>query len=57
MLLPILEHGSDKHHQLTPNHLISDLLECATNEARYKSVFKELDDGGKDTLDKVVNRV
>ncbi|KAK0436291.1 armadillo-type protein [Armillaria borealis] len=53
----ILEHGSDKHRQLTLDHLISGLLEYATNEQGYKSVTKALKEGGKDTLDKVVKRM
>ncbi|KAK0474137.1 armadillo-type protein [Armillaria luteobubalina] len=53
----ILEHGADKHRQLTLDHLISGLLEYATNEQGYKSVTKALKEGGKDTLDKVVKRM
>ncbi|KAK0185347.1 armadillo-type protein [Armillaria mellea] len=53
----ILEHGSDKHRQLTLDHLMAGLLEYATNEQGYKSVTKALKEGGKDTLDKVVKRM
>ncbi|KAK0207261.1 armadillo-type protein [Armillaria fumosa] len=53
----ILEHGAEKHRQLTLDHLISGLLEYATNEQGYKSVTKALKEGGKDTLDKVVKRM
>ncbi|KAG7439377.1 ARM repeat-containing protein [Guyanagaster necrorhizus] len=53
----ILEHGSDKHRQLTLDHLVSGLLEYATNEQGYKSVTKGLKEGGKDTLGKVVKRM
>ncbi|SJL18207.1 uncharacterized protein ARMOST_21785 [Armillaria ostoyae] len=53
----ILEHRSDKHRQLTLDHLITDLLEYATNEQGYKSVTKALKEGGQDTLDKVVKRM
>ncbi|KAF8911768.1 armadillo-type protein [Mucidula mucida] len=53
----ILEHGSDKHRSLTLDHLISGLLEYATNEQGYKSVTKALKEGGKETLDRVVRRM
>ncbi|SJL04234.1 uncharacterized protein ARMOST_07595 [Armillaria ostoyae] len=53
----ILEHRSDKHRQLTLDHLITGLLEYATNEQGYKSVTKALKEGGQDTLDKVVKRM
>lgn len=55
--LPVLEHGSDKHRQLTLDHLIAGLLDYATNEQGYKSITKALKEGGKDTLDKVVKRM
>ncbi|KAK0442199.1 hypothetical protein EV421DRAFT_1662822, partial [Armillaria borealis] len=45
---------------LTLDHLISDLLEYATNKEGYKSVLKALEEGGKDALDNVdmvVNRM
>lgn len=53
----VLEHGSDKHRNLTLDHLLSGLLEYATNEQGYKSVTKALKEGGKDTLDRVVRRM
>ncbi|KAF9259239.1 ARM repeat-containing protein [Marasmius fiardii PR-910] len=53
----ILEHGSEKHRQLTLDLLISDLLEYATNEQGYKSITKALKEGGKDTLVRVVKRM
>ncbi|KIY71372.1 ARM repeat-containing protein [Cylindrobasidium torrendii FP15055 ss-10] len=53
----ILEHGSDKHRNLTLDHLISGLLDYATNEQGHKSVTKALKEGGKETLDRVVRRM
>ncbi|KAF5376188.1 hypothetical protein D9757_009300 [Collybiopsis confluens] len=53
----ILEHGSEKHRQLTLDHLINGLLEYATNEQGYKSITKALKEGGNDTLDRVVKRM
>jgi pumilio RNA-binding family len=38
-------------------HLLSGLLEYATNEQGSKSVSKALKDGGKDTLDRIVQRM
>ncbi|KAJ7077442.1 hypothetical protein C8R44DRAFT_102560 [Mycena epipterygia] len=43
----ILEHSLDEH-------LLAGLLEYATNERGSKSVVKVLKEGGKDTLDRVV---
>ncbi|KAG7094536.1 hypothetical protein E1B28_005364 [Marasmius oreades] len=53
----ILEHGSDKHRQVTLELLINDLLDYATNEQGYKSITKALKEGGKDTLNMVVKRM
>ncbi|KAL0952147.1 hypothetical protein HGRIS_008764 [Hohenbuehelia grisea] len=53
----ILEHGSDKHRLMTLDHLLNGLLEYATNEQGAKSVTKALKEGGKDTLDRVVQRM
>ncbi|KAJ3500658.1 hypothetical protein NLJ89_g9698 [Agrocybe chaxingu] len=53
----ILEHGSDKHRQMTLDHLLDGLLEFATNEQGAKSVTKALKEGGMETLDKVVRRM
>ncbi|EGO05427.1 hypothetical protein SERLA73DRAFT_164961 [Serpula lacrymans var. lacrymans S7.3] len=53
----ILEHGSPKHRQITLDHLLSGLLEYATNEQGYKSVTKALKEGGKEALDKIVKRM
>ncbi|KAJ7112100.1 armadillo-type protein, partial [Mycena epipterygia] len=53
----ILEHGSDKHRQMALEHLLAGLLEYATNEQGSKSVVKALKEGGKDTLDRVVQRM
>ncbi|EJD04201.1 ARM repeat-containing protein [Fomitiporia mediterranea MF3/22] len=53
----ILEHGSYKHRDLALSLLLAGLLEFATNEQGFKSVTKALKEGGKDTLDKFVNRM
>ncbi|EIW87416.1 ARM repeat-containing protein [Coniophora puteana RWD-64-598 SS2] len=53
----ILEHGSPNHRQMTLDHLVADLLDYATNEQGYKSVNKALKEGGKETFDKIVNRM
>jgi pumilio RNA-binding family len=53
----VLEHGSEIHRQMTLNHLITGLLEYASNEQGAKSVTKALKEGGKDTLDKVIKRM
>jgi pumilio RNA-binding family len=39
---------------MTLGHLLEGLLEFATNEQGAKSVTKALKEGGKETLDKVV---
>ena len=54
---PVLEHGLDKHRNLALEHLISGLLEYATNEQGAKSVTKALKEGGKDTLNRVIKRM
>lgn len=38
-------------------HLISGLVEYATNEQGAKSVTKALKEGGKDTLDRIIARM
>ncbi|KAF9461903.1 armadillo-type protein [Collybia nuda] len=53
----ILEHGSEKHRQMALQHLLDGLLEFATNEQGSKSVTKALKEGGKETLDKVIDRM
>ncbi|KAI0035163.1 armadillo-type protein [Vararia minispora EC-137] len=53
----ILEHGSLKHRQLALEHIVSGLLDFATNEQGSKSVTKALKEGGKDTLDRIVKRM
>ncbi|KAJ7852666.1 armadillo-type protein [Mycena olivaceomarginata] len=53
----ILEHGSEKHRQMALEHLLSGLLDFATNEQGSKSVVKALKEGGKETLDRVVQRM
>ncbi|PSR72050.1 hypothetical protein PHLCEN_2v12080 [Hermanssonia centrifuga] len=53
----ILEHGSTKHRNMALDHLISGLLEYATNEQGSKSVTKALKEGGKETQDRVIKRM
>ncbi|KAJ7791155.1 armadillo-type protein [Mycena olivaceomarginata] len=53
----ILEHGSEKHRQVVLEHLLTGLLEFATNEEGSKSVVNALKEGGKETLDRVVQRM
>ncbi|KAF8890077.1 armadillo-type protein [Infundibulicybe gibba] len=53
----ILEHGSERHRQMTLEHLLNGLLEFATSEQGSKSVTKALKEGGKETLDRVVKRM
>ncbi|CAK5271608.1 unnamed protein product [Mycena citricolor] len=53
----ILEHGSQQHRLKTLEHLLGGLLEFATNEQGSKSVMKALKEGGKDTLDRIVQRM
>lgn len=55
--LAVLEHGSEKHKQMALQHLLDGLLEFSTNEQGSKSVTKALKEGGKDTLDKVIDRM
>ncbi|KAG6872936.1 hypothetical protein C0995_004986 [Termitomyces sp. Mi166 len=53
----ILEHGSDKHRAQTLQHLLDGLLDFATSEQGAKSVTKALKEGGKQTLDRIVERM
>jgi len=53
----VLEHGSAKHRQMALDHLVTGLLEFATNEQGSKSVTKALKEGGKETLDRFVKRM
>ncbi|KAG2354968.1 armadillo-type protein [Suillus spraguei] len=53
----ILEHGSSKHRQMCLDHIMSDLLDYATNEQGYKSVTKALKETGPETLDRIVKRM
>ncbi|KAF7354483.1 ARM repeat-containing protein [Mycena venus] len=53
----ILEHGSKKHRQMTLEHLLTGLLEFATNQQGIKSVVKAIKEGGKETLQRVVQRL
>lgn len=39
------------------DHLLSGLLDYATNEQGVKSVTKALKEGGKETLDKIIKRM
>ena len=54
---PVLEHGSERHRDMTLQHLLDGLLEFATHEQGAKSVTKALKEGGKPTLDKIVERM
>jgi hypothetical protein len=54
---PVLEHGSPKHRQMCLDHIMSDLLDYATNEQGYKSVTKALKETGPETLDRIVKRM
>jgi hypothetical protein len=54
---PVLEHGSDQHRKMALEHLLTGLLEYSTNEQGSKSVVKALKEGGKETLDRVVQRM
>ncbi|KAJ7697109.1 hypothetical protein B0H16DRAFT_828307 [Mycena metata] len=49
----VLEHRSDKYHQI----LLAGLVEYATNEQGSKGVVKALKEGGKETLDRAVQRM
>ena len=53
----VLEHGSERHRDMTLQHLLDGLLEFATHEQGAKSVTKALKEGGKPTLDKIVERM
>ncbi|KAH9950976.1 ARM repeat-containing protein [Amylocystis lapponica] len=53
----ILEHGSKKHQDLALDHLLAGLLDFATNEQGVKSITKALKEGGKETLDKIIQRM
>ncbi|KAI0640145.1 ARM repeat-containing protein [Trametes polyzona] len=53
----ILEHGSQRHRDMAMGHLLTGLLEYATNEQGIKSITKALKEGGKDTLDRVIRRM
>ncbi|KAG6830637.1 hypothetical protein H0H87_007472 [Tephrocybe sp. NHM501043] len=53
----ILEHGSDEHRAQTLQHLLDGLLDFATSEQGAKSVTKALKEGGKQTLDRIVERM
>ncbi|KAJ7824084.1 hypothetical protein B0H14DRAFT_3469602 [Mycena olivaceomarginata] len=57
VLPSLLEHGFEKHRQMALEHLLTGLLEFATNEQGGKSVVKALKDGGKGTLDRFVQRI
>ncbi|KAG1859848.1 armadillo-type protein [Suillus subluteus] len=51
------KHGSPKHRQMCLDHIMSDLLDYATNEQGYKSVTKALKETGSETLDRIVKRM
>ncbi|KAJ7828567.1 hypothetical protein B0H14DRAFT_3466250 [Mycena olivaceomarginata] len=49
----LLEHRSEKNREMTLEHLLTGLLEFATNEQGSKSLGKALEEGRKETLDRV----
>jgi hypothetical protein len=53
----VIKHGSEKHRQVALEHLLTGLLEFATNEQGSKSLVKALKEGGKETLGPVVQRM
>ena len=53
----VLEHGSSQHRDLALEHLITGLLEYATNEQGSKSITKALKEGGQDTLNRIIKRM
>ncbi|KAJ7904929.1 hypothetical protein B0H13DRAFT_2334488 [Mycena leptocephala] len=53
----VLEHGSEKYRQVALEQPLTGLLEFATNELGSKSVVKALKEGGKETLDRAVQRM
>ncbi|KAH8825763.1 armadillo-type protein [Flagelloscypha sp. PMI_526] len=53
----ILEHGSEKHRQMTLDHLLNGLLEFSANEQGAKSVTKALKEGGAEVLARFVKRM
>ncbi|KAG5643152.1 hypothetical protein DXG03_001514 [Asterophora parasitica] len=53
----ILEHGSEAHRAQTLQLLLDGLLDFATSEQGAKSVTKALKEGGKPTLDRIVERM
>ncbi|KAJ7019593.1 hypothetical protein C8F04DRAFT_1276047 [Mycena alexandri] len=57
ILIIIDEHGLEKHRQMPLEHLLTGLFEFATNKQGSKSVVSALKEGGKQTLDRVVQRM
>ncbi|KAH9854293.1 ARM repeat-containing protein [Lenzites betulinus] len=53
----ILEHGCQRHRDMAMGHLLTGLLDYATNEQGIKSITKALKEGGTDTLDRVIRRM
>ncbi|KAJ7720184.1 armadillo-type protein [Mycena metata] len=53
----VLEHGSEKHRQTALEHLFTGLLEFATNKQGSKGALTTLKEGGKEMLDRVVQRM
>ncbi|KAJ7835815.1 hypothetical protein B0H14DRAFT_3461057 [Mycena olivaceomarginata] len=47
----------EKHPQMALEHLLTSLLEFAASEQGSQSVVKSLKEGGKETLDRVVQRM
>ncbi|KAJ7715672.1 hypothetical protein B0H16DRAFT_1741728 [Mycena metata] len=50
----VIEYGSEKYRQMALEHPLTGLLEFAMNEQGSKTVVKALKEGGKETLDRVV---
>ncbi|KAJ7333958.1 hypothetical protein DFH08DRAFT_814028 [Mycena albidolilacea] len=50
----VLEHGSEKYRQMALGRPLTALLEFTTNEQVSKSVIQVLKEGGKETLDRLV---
>lgn len=55
--MAVLEHGSAKHKEMALSHILAGLLEFSTNEQGFKSVTKAIKEGGKEVLDRFVQRM
>jgi pumilio RNA-binding family len=45
------------HRKMVMDHVVTDLLDYATNEQASKSVNKALKEGGQEMLDRVIKRM